>query len=126
MKYVWVSLGGVLGANARLLLGGWILARAGGGFPWGTLGVNLLGCLCIGGFGAVAPRLGWGDPARLFLVTGFLGAFTTFSAFGAETHHLLTVQRQPGVAGLYVALSVALGIGMVFAGHALGRAIPVK
>lgn len=127
MKLVFVvGLGGMLGASARFLLGTWILARAGTAFPWGTLAVNVLGCFCIGGFGAFAPRAGWGDSARLFLVTGFLGAFTTFSAFGAETHHLLTVQRQPASAALYVAASLTLGLAMVFAGYAVGRAIPVR
>ena len=122
MNWLLLSLGGVLGANARYFLGGAILARSGPGFPYGTLAINVTGCLLIGLFQTLSARLSWPEGWRLFAVTGFLGAYTTFSAFGGETYHLVAVQRHAGAAALYVLLSVGLGIAAVALGHAIARA----
>src|SRR3954467_12385918 len=89
-----VASGGAIGAVARWAVGGWVLHRAGGDFPWGTLSVNLLGCLLAGILAGTVIRtasvpMDW----QLFLMTGMLGGFTTFSAFGVDTAYLLRRQQ---------------------------------
>ena len=80
-------------------------------FPLGTFVVNLLGCVIAGVLAGLVTKLDWFTPgARLFLFTGLLGGFTTFSAFGVETVYLLRRAEYP-VALAYVVLSVAGGIG---------------
>lgn len=102
MSWLYVALGGALGSLARHGVG---LALADAvGFPWGTLAVNWLGSALIG----VAFGLGLSGEARLLLVTGFLGGFTTFSAFSLETATL--AERSATLAALYVAASVAGGV----------------
>lgn len=111
-----VGLGGMIGSVARYLLSGWVLHRAGGDFPLGTLAVNSLGCLAIGVLAGLAERYHTLTPStRIFLITGILGGFTTFSAFGLETVALL----RRGVlypAGLNIIANVALGILAVWIG----------
>ena len=111
-----VFLGSGLGGVARYLLNNFVTALAGSSFPWGILAINVTGSTAIG---LVA---GWfafrGDsPAdvRLFLTTGILGGYTTFSAFSLDTA-LLYERGQSGLAALYVAASVALSILGLFAG----------
>lgn len=112
-----VGAGGFLGAAARYLLGGWILHHTMmGKFPWSTFAVNVLGCLAIGALSAVAERFNVTGPGfRLFLFTGLLGGFTTFSAFGFETFFLLRRGEWP-IAALYAAASVMVCIFAVWAG----------
>lgn len=89
-----VGISGFLGAIARYLVYLRIGVRAEGGFPWATLTVNLLGCLLIGVLAVLIGRDG--NYARhLYLIgaVGFLGAFTTFSAFGLELFQLLREQQ---------------------------------
>ena len=104
-----VGAGGFLGAVARYLLGCWILHHSmAAKFPWGTFAVNLLGCLVIGVLSGVAERFDtFGHGARLFLFTGLLGGFTTFSAFGLETIFLMR-RGEWFFAALYVGASVVL------------------
>jgi CrcB protein len=104
-----VGAGGFLGAVARYLLGGWILHHSmAAKFPWGTFAVNLLGCLVIGVLSGVAERFDtFGHGARLFLFTGLLGGFTTFSAFGLETIFLMR-RGEWFFAAFYVGASVVL------------------
>ena len=103
-----VAVGGALGAVARYLMS---VAAAGlpglgGGFPWATLTVNLIGCLGIGFLWANWSHLAWfHDWGRAFLVVGVLGGFTTFSAFSFETLMLADAGRW-GVAVGYVMASV--------------------
>jgi CrcB protein len=88
MGYKWllVMLGGSLGAASRYGVG-LLTARLWGiNFPWGTLVVNLVGCFIIGLLFALADRSRLLTPdVRLFLITGYLGALTTFSSFSLET-----------------------------------------
>lgn len=107
---LWVGLGGGLGSVLRYGLGRWISARVGTGFPWGTLAVNLLGCLAIGFLCRLLENRGSSESLRLFLVIGLLGGFTTFSAFGLETTALIHSGR-PAAAMAYVAVSVLGGVG---------------
>lgn len=99
-----VALGGALGSVARHLLTLASLAQFGAGFPWGTLAINIAGSALIG----VAAGLGVGGEWRLFLVTGVLGGFTTFSAFSLETG--LLWERSPALAAGYVAASVIMAL----------------
>ncbi|MDF1837152.1 MAG: fluoride efflux transporter CrcB [Planctomycetota bacterium] len=102
-----VALGGAAGAVARFAVSGRLGTVGGSGFPLGTLAVNVLGCLVIGyllGFGESRDWLG--ERARWFLVTGFLGSFTTFSTFGHETLSLVERGHSMAAAG-YVAASLA-------------------
>jgi CrcB protein len=113
-----VGLGGFSGAVARYLLGGWVLHHTlCAKFPWSTFAVNILGCLAIGVLSGLAERLDWfTPPMRLLLLTGLLGGFTTFSAFGLETVHLLR-RGELWIAASYALASVlactlAVWIGM--------------
>ena len=116
-----VAAGGAFGAIGRYLVTTGAAAWLGGGFPWGTLIVNVAGSFVLG-IVIAALSVAWSPPAemRLFLVTGFLGAFTTFSAFSLDVvamfergHHL------PGT--LYVVASVALSVLGLLAGLRLMR-----
>lgn len=112
-----VGAGGFLGACTRYLLGGWLLHHAvNSKFPWSTFAVNVLGCLVIGLLSGAAERFdAFGPQARLFLFTGLLGGFTTFSAFGLETFILLR-RGEWLIAGFYAAASVAVCLFAVWAG----------
>src|SRR5687767_5329196 len=111
-QLVLVALGGAIGAAARWKLGGVILHHtAEWRFPLGTFVVNLVGCVVAGILaGMVIKRDMFGADARLFLFTGLLGGFTTFSAFGVESVYLLRRADYATALG-YVALSVLGGIG---------------
>ena len=89
-KYIAIACGGALGALARTMVGEWVMARL-GPYPFGTITVNLIGCLIIGIIlGAYLCRPDWPQWVRFFLVVGGLGAFTTFSTFAFELLQLLT------------------------------------
>lgn len=122
---LWVGLGGFLGSALRYLLGGWVQRLAPvADFPAGTLAVNVLGCLAIGGVaGLVELRHGLGPGVRLFLLVGLLGGFTTFSSFAWETLELArsgTAAALP-LAFANVVLQVALGLAAAWAGLVITR-----
>ena len=106
-----VGIGGALGAVARWKLGGAILHHSENWkFPLSTFGVNVVGCLVAGVLaGLMVKRDLFAPDTRLFLFTGLLGGFTTFSAFGLETVFLLR-QRNYHVALSYVLFSVMAGV----------------
>ena len=122
MPWLAVAAGGALGAVARYGMAGLVQRVAGGAFPWGTLAVNVLGALLMGIIVEGAARL-WTVPTdlRLFLTTGVLGGFTTFSAFSLE----VTAMAERGAyatALAYVLISVTISVAAVFAGLAVVRA----
>lgn len=89
-----VLLGGALGSAARYLTVLWMAARLGPTFPWGTLTVNVAGSFLIGVIATLADERGSiGPQARVLLVVGFLGGFTTFSSFSLETLRLAEGQE---------------------------------
>jgi CrcB protein len=120
-----VGLGGFLGSVARYKLGGVILhMTAQSRFPYGTFTVNVLGCLVVGILAGVAERYDmFGPDTRLFLFTGLLGGFTTFSAFGLEAMYLIR-RGDLAVAALYAGGSMALGITAVWVGLKLVSMLP--
>jgi CrcB protein len=119
-KYFAVMLGAALGGAARYTVASMITARLASRFPWGTFVVNMTGCFLIGLISTflierVASPLTWG----LFLVTGILGGYTTFSAFGWETvqlsrqgEHILALANLVGSA---VAGYAAVWLGVILA-----------
>lgn len=116
-----VAAGGAIGAAGRYGVGIWATRMFGHGFPWGTLVVNILGCLAMG---LIIRFLTAHIPAtnefRAFLTTGLLGGFTTFSAFSLDFATLIERQAH-GSAFIYLAASVLLSLLAVFVGLHLGR-----
>lgn len=120
---LFVALGGALGSVARYGVNVAAARAFGLGFPWGTLAVNVVGGLVMGLLAAVLALKGEASPeTKLFLMTGVLGGFTTFSAFSLDAVALYE-RGEVGLAAAYVAASVALSIGALVAGLALGRAL---
>ncbi|HET6231473.1 MAG TPA: fluoride efflux transporter CrcB [Longimicrobiaceae bacterium] len=115
MLYVYVALGGALGAVVRFALGSWVLHHAGDGFPWPTLLINVTGSLLLGWLLRTFPAADAAPVARALLAVGFCGAYTTFSTFGYETLTLLEARSYAAAAG-YVASSVLLGLAAVATG----------
>jgi len=107
-----------LGGIARYLLSQFIQNRFFSTFPFGTLSVNIIGCLLIGVIFGLSERGNVTMVWRLFLVTGFLGGFTTFSSFSNETVGLIR-DGQIGQAFAYIASSVLIGLAATFAGIAI-------
>jgi len=120
-----VGLGGFIGSVARYKLGGLVLhLTAQERFPYSTFVVNVLGCLVIGLLAGLAERYElFGPGTRLFLFTGLLGGFTTFSAFGLDAMFLLR-RGELWVAALYAGASVVLGIAAVWLGLKLISVFP--
>ena len=112
-----VMIGGAIGAGARHLVGGAMLARLGPGFPWWTLSINIAGSLLMGVLIGWLARSGGTEAVRLFFGVGVLGGFTTFSAFSLEFWTLFE-RGQSAQAFAYVAASAigaiaACGIGLL-------------
>ncbi|PWR18009.1 fluoride efflux transporter CrcB [Zavarzinia compransoris] len=120
--YVLVAVGGAAGSVLRLAVARLAQAALGAGFPYGTLAVNLSGSLVMGALAALFAARAGDDPARLFLMTGVLGGFTTFSAFSLDAYGLWA-RGEAGAAALYVAASVVLSIGALVVGFWLVRQV---
>ncbi|MEQ9260650.1 MAG: fluoride efflux transporter CrcB [Roseovarius sp.] len=116
-----VALGGALGASARYLASVGTMRLVGPGFPWATLGVNVLGSFLMGVIVVVLARES-GTRFAPFLMTGVLGGFTTFSAFSLDALTLYE-RGQAGLAAAYVGASVILSLLAIVAGLALARAV---
>ena len=123
------AVGGGLGSPARYLLQGWVQRRAdhlhgrAEVFPWGTLAVNVLGCLLIGYLvGVIEVRGRMAPETRTFVLVGLLGGFTTFSSLGLESFALL---RADGALLAFVNLagSCTAGLAAVALGFWLSRAL---
>jgi CrcB protein len=118
MNLLLVGCGGFLGSIARYSLSGAVLHASGASrFPWSTLVVNTSGCIAIGVLAGLAEQLHLFSPnTRLLLFTGFLGGFTTYSAFAYETYFLGREQLFTAAVS-NVALHVVLGVVGVWLGH---------
>lgn len=110
-RYLLISLGAILGANARYLVGVWAADRIGPNFPYGTLLVNISGSFVLGFLiAALEGRLSLPSDLRFLLGVGFIGTYTTFSSFTVETLLLLR------------AGSMGLGIANILANNLAGLA----
>jgi CrcB protein len=117
---LFISLGGALGAVARFGIGHWVSLVARTQFPWGILVVNLLGCLLVGLFSAVLVLDQWhGDGWRAFVLTGFLGGFTTLSAFSLAMVRML--QASPLQALAYLLCTSVGGVLLCAVGIFLAK-----
>lgn len=113
--------GGFVGTCGRYLIGRWCAAMWHGSFPAGTFIVNMAGCLIIGLLIGLLERTRMMTPgAGVLLVTGFCGGFTTFSAF-ADDMWRLGSKGDWGICALYLALSVIIGVALVWGGRLLVR-----
>lgn len=123
--FLLVAIGGASGASLRHLANLAALRLAGSAFPWGTFFVNVFGSLLMGLFvGWLARRVGGSsNELRLLIATGFLGGFTTFSAFSLDT---VTLWERGALwpAFFYVLASVVLAISALFAGLWFTRILP--
>jgi CrcB protein len=121
MLYLIVFLGAGIGGALRHGVNVGSARMFGYGFPFGTLIVNVLGSFLMGLLaGYFAFRPGLGQHARLFLTTGILGGFTTFSAFSLDTA-LLVERHAYGLAAGYAVGSVAASVSALFLGLAVFR-----
>ena len=121
---LFVAAGGAIGASLRHLFGLVVMRLFGTGFPFGTLGVNVVGSFLMGAliaWLAFKSETG-GQGLRLFLATGVLGGFTTFSAFSLETM-LLWERGEAGLAAAYIIASVVFSVAALAGGLALVRSI---
>ena len=118
-----VALGGAAGSVARYLLSKAVQDTAASAFPWGTMTVNVAGCLLIGLLYGLAAGDGvrLGADLKLMLTVGFCGGFTTFSTFANES---LTLAKAGDavLSAVYIGSSVALGMLAVMAGAQLAKA----
>lgn len=124
LAILYVAIGGAVGSVARFKLAGLVMRPfIQWSFPVGTFTVNVLGCLVIGMLAAVGEKYQWfSNDARLLLITGLLGGFTTFSAFGLETFNLMR-QGALGIALAYAIASVLCGLVCVAIGFWLIKSV---
>jgi CrcB protein len=116
-----VALGGGAGSALRYLASCWVGRHVSCAFPLGTLAVNVSGCLLIGLLAGLSARGGWpGEEARLLLVAGFCGGYTTFSAFSIESVSLLEGGHHLALAA-YALSSVVAGAGAAWLGVLAAR-----
>ncbi len=117
-----VGAGGFIGSALRFIVSGWVQRLAAASLmPWGTLAVNVLGCLALGFLGGIAEYRQVFEPGqRLFLMVGILGGFTTFSTFAFES---ITLMQDAEMIRAFVntAAQIVLGFGAAFAGYVLAR-----
>ena len=122
-QWIYLTVGGIAGTLGRYILSGLVYQRMGTNFPYGTLVVNVLGCLIVGFLDVIfeekfllAPNM------RLLLMVGFCGAFTTFSTFVLETSNLIK-DGQTWLALGNVLVSVVIGFMAFRLGMFLGEII---
>ena len=122
-QLLWIALGGSAGSVLRFLGQKYVGQWLGDHFPFGTLFINITGCLLIGIFYDISSRHNTFTPElRLLLMTGFCGGFTTFSAFSLESLSLLQQDRLGAVLA-YTLISVVSGLLAVWVGYWISRAV---
>ena len=121
MNYVWIGLGGILGAIARHTVAEVVAKRIAGDFPLGIFIVNISGAFVLGLMAGLSERAEWISPAvRLGAMVGFLGAYTTFSTWSVDTLRLLESGRY-GAALFNLLGSASAGLFAAWVGMTLGR-----
>lgn len=120
-KVLWIMAAGAVGTLSRYWLGGFVQEHSGSAFPWGTMVVNLLGCFVFGLVWTLAEdRLIISGETRRIVLTGFMGAFTTFSTFMFETTAFMQDGQYLAAAANLVAQN-GLGIVAMLLGLGIGR-----
>ena len=117
--YLWIALGGALGSVARYGCSSLAARWFGETFPWGTLIINVVGSLVIGGFATLAGpdgRLLVAPDARQFVMVGLCGGYTTFSSFSLQTLNLVR-DGEMGLAAANIGSSLVLCLAAVWLGH---------
>ena len=114
-ELLWLALAGALGTLSRYGLSLGVHRFTGDNFPWPTLVVNVVGCFCFALIWALVEHRVDGEQLRLVVLTGFFGAFTTFSTFAFDSGGLLRANQFGAAAGNLVAQNV-LGLGAIFLG----------
>jgi len=124
LKLSIIGVGGFIGAVLRFLISSWVQTRSGSiVFPFGTLAVNMIGCLVIGFLTyLVETRSFFSTEIRSFILIGLLGAFTTFSTFGIETLGLIRDNRID-LAALNAGSQVVVGVALVWLGRIIASVI---
>lgn len=125
MVYLWIMLGSALGGAARYWCSGFVAQHFGETFPWGTVIVNVLGSFVIGFFATFTGpdgRFLVASEARVFVMVGLCGGYTTFSSFSLQTLNLLR-DGEWLQASANVVLSVVLCLVTVWLGHVLAAAL---
>ena len=122
MIYLLIALGGAVGSLLRYLIGGAVQRMSAGGFPIGTMFVNISGCFLIGILLRQFLNMQISPELRALLIVGFCGGFTTFSTFSGETLGLIEGGEYGRATG-YVVLSVGLCLIATFAGMTAVRLI---
>ena len=125
VTYLWIAVGSALGGMARFWFSSTIDGLIGETFPWGTFVVNLTGSFVIGLFGTLAgPEGRWFLPtdARIFLMVGLCGGYTTFSSFSYQTLNLAR-DGEWLWASANVAMSVIICLAAVWLGHVAAATI---
>lgn len=115
MTFIYIALGGALGAVSRHFSVVYVNSLVNKAFPYGTAFVNIVGSLLIGFLAHIILTLEWNNSIKLFVITGFLGGFTTFSSFSLDTISLFTQ-------GMYLkaCLNVVLNVGTCLAMTVIG------
>ncbi|ADE15512.1 CrcB protein [Nitrosococcus halophilus Nc 4] len=120
-KLAWIAFAGAVGTLSRYALSGFVQKLCGEKFPWGTLAVNVVGCFLFGMVWALAEeRLLLSGETRFIVLTGFMGAFTTFSTFAFESSQLVRDSEWLLAAANLISQNV-LGLACVFLGFAVSR-----
>jgi len=122
MNFAFIALGGAVGAIARYLISLTVNLNVNHPLPFGTLAVNASGSLAIGFLYVLFERTGAPQETRLLCITGFLGAYTTFSSYTLETVNLF-LEGRPGLAAINFALNNALCVACVLGGILVSRAV---
>ena len=125
LTYLWIAIGGALGSVARYGCSELGSHWAGDRFPWGTLAINVIGSLVIGFFGVLTGpggRFGVSPDARVFVMVGLCGGYTTFSSFSYQTLNLLR-DGELLRALLYIGGSVVICLAAVALGYVVANAI---
>lgn len=123
MSYLLVFVGGGLGSLIRHLVNGLFASSFGVAYPWATFFINITGSFLMGVVVELAAvKMNVPPSVRLFLTTGILGGYTTFSTFSLEAG-LLHARGETAMAIGYAVASVALGVGALFLGMSVGRSL---